>query len=173
MRQWDARLDAGQPEREAQEDSFDAQLRSLERNLDAMAAGMNAMLLPALKDAAGRMGGLFEADGIYAAADGAQGRSGGLISGPEEALYEAYPARLHAGEPALTAFGAQRWRGEKGGGGVTPAQLTAAMAPVVEAVKNIRIALDIDGRRFADNQAANARSAQNRYSAQIAKGYGK
>lgn len=97
----------------------------------------------------------------------------GHATGLDRVPYDNYLARLHVGESVLTASEAQRWRESKGGGGVTPAQLTAAMEPVVEAVRNIRIALDIDGRQFASNQAANVRSAQNRYNTQIAKGYGK
>lgn len=97
----------------------------------------------------------------------------GHATGLDRVPYDNYLARLHVGESVLTASEAQRWRENKSGGGVTPAQLTAAMEPVVEAVRNIRIALDIDGRQFASNQAANVRSAQNRYNTQIAKGYGK
>lgn len=97
----------------------------------------------------------------------------GHATGLDRVPYDNYLARLHVGESVLTASEAQRWRESKSGGGVTPAQLTAAMEPVVEAVKNIRIALDIDGRQFASNQAANVRNAQNRYNTQIAKGYGK
>ena len=97
----------------------------------------------------------------------------GHATGLDRVPYDNYLARLHVGESVLTASEAQRWRESKSGGGVTPAQLAAAMEPVVEAVRNIRIAMDIDGRQFASNQAANVRNAQNRYNTQIAKGYGK
>lgn len=97
----------------------------------------------------------------------------GHATGLDRVPYDNYLARLHVGESVLTASEAQKWRESKGGGGVTPAQLIAAMELIVEAISNIRIALDIDGRQFASNQAANVRSAQNRYNTQIAKGYGK
>ncbi len=97
----------------------------------------------------------------------------GHATGLDYVPYDNYLARLHVGESVLTASEAQKWRENKGSGGVTPAQLTAAMEPIVDAISNIRIALDIDGRQFASNQAANVRNAQNRYNTQIAKGYGK
>jgi hypothetical protein len=97
---------------------------------------------------------------------------GSHATGLDRVPYNNYLANLHVGEAVLTASEAQRWRSGEGGG-VTPAQLTAAMEPVVDAISNIRIALDIDGRQFASNQAANVRSAQNRYNTQIAKGMGK
>ncbi len=95
-------------------------------------------------------------------------------TGLDRVPYDNYLARLHVGESVLTASEAQKWRaGESRNGGVSAAQLTAAMEPVVDAIRNIRIALDIDGREFANNQAANVRSAQNRYNTRIAKGMGK
>ena len=97
---------------------------------------------------------------------------GSHATGLDRVPYNNYLANLHVGEAVLTASEAQKWRSGESGG-VTPAQLAAAMAPVVDAISNIRIALDIDGREFASNQAANTRNAQNRYNAQIARGYGK
>ena len=97
---------------------------------------------------------------------------GSHATGLDRVPYNNYLANLHVGEAVLTASEAQKWRSGEGGG-VTPAQLTAAMEPIVDAISNIRIALDIDGRQFASSQAANVRSAQNRYNAQIAKGMGK
>jgi hypothetical protein len=86
--------------------------------------------------------------------------------------YNNYLANLHVGEAVLTASEAQKWRSGEGGG-ITAAQVAAAMEPVVEAVRGIKVALNIDGREFASSQAANVKSAQNRYNAQIAKGMGK
>ena len=97
---------------------------------------------------------------------------GSHATGLDRVPYNNYLANLHVGEAVLTASEAQRWRSGEGGG-VMPAQLTAAMEPVVEAVRGIKVALNIDGREFASSQAANVRSAQNRYNAQIAKGMGK
>lgn len=97
---------------------------------------------------------------------------GSHATGLDRVPYNNYLANLHVGGAVLTASEAQRWRSGEGGG-VTPAQLTAAMEPVVEAVRGIKVALNIDGREFASSQAANVRSAQNRYNAQIAKGMGK
>ena len=97
---------------------------------------------------------------------------GSHATGLDRVPYNNYLANLHVGEAVLTASEAQRWRSGESGG-VTSAQLTAAMEPIVNAISNIRIALDIDGRQFASNQAANVRSAQNRYNTQIAKGMGK
>ena len=97
---------------------------------------------------------------------------GSHATGLDRVPYNNYLANLHVGEAVLTASEAQRWRSGEDGG-VTPAQMTAAMEPVVEAVRGIKVALNIDGREFASSQAANVRSAQNRYNAQIAKGMGK
>lgn len=97
---------------------------------------------------------------------------GSHATGLDRVPYNNYLANLHVGEAVLTASEAQRWRSGEGGG-MTAAQLTAAMEPVVEAVRGIKVALNIDGREFASSQAANVRSAQNRYNAQIAKGMGK
>ena len=97
---------------------------------------------------------------------------GSHATGLDYVPYNNYLANLHVGEAVLTASEAQKWRSGEGGG-MTAAQLTAAMEPVVEAVRGIKVALNIDGREFASSQAANNRSAVNRYNAQIAKGMGK
>lgn len=98
----------------------------------------------------------------------------GHATGLDRVPYDNYLARLHVGEAVLTASEAQRWRaGESKGGGVSAEQLAAAMEPVVESIRNIRIALDVDGREFASNQAAHNRTALNRYNTQIARGMGK
>lgn len=98
----------------------------------------------------------------------------GHATGLDRVPYDNYLARLHVGEAVLTASEAQKWRaGESKGGGVSAEQLAAAMEPVVESIRNIRIALDVDGREFASNQAAHNRTALNRYNTQIARGMGK
>ena len=97
---------------------------------------------------------------------------GSHATGLDRVPYNNYLANLHVGEAVLTASEAQKWRSGEGGG-ITAAQVAAAMEPVVEAVRGIKVALNIDGREFASNQAANNRSAANRYNAQIAKGMGK
>ena len=97
---------------------------------------------------------------------------GSHATGLDRVPYNNYLANLHVGEAVLTASEAQKWRSGEGGG-ITAVQVAAAMEPVVEAVRGIKVALNIDGREFANNQAANNRSAANRYNAQIAKGMGK
>ena len=97
---------------------------------------------------------------------------GSHATGLDRVPYNNYLANLHVGEAVLTASEAQKWRSGEGGG-MTAAQVAAAMEPVVEAVRGIKVALNIDGREFASSQAANNRSAVNRYNAQIAKGMGK
>jgi hypothetical protein len=87
--------------------------------------------------------------------------------------YNNYLAQLHVGEAVLTASEAAKWRSGESGGGITAAQLTAAMKPVVEAVQNIKVALNIDGKTFAETTVGYNRTAINRYNTQIAKGMGK
>lgn len=144
-----------------QESDVDAAVRQLAESAQ-QEARKKPIVIPARLRLTGGAGGI-----------SAIAYDGSHATGLDRVPYDNYLARLHVGESVLTASEAQRWRESKSGGGVTPAQLTAAMEPVVEAVRNIRIALDIDGRQFASNQAANVRSAQNRYNTQIAKGYGK
>lgn len=96
----------------------------------------------------------------------------GHVTGLDYVPYDNYLARLHVGESVLTSSEAQAWR-EGRGGGITAAELATAMGPVVEAVRGIKVALNIDGREFANNQAANNRSAQSQYGARIARGMGK
>lgn len=144
-----------------QESDVDAAVRQLAESAQ-QEARKKPIVIPARLRLTGGAGGI-----------SAIAYDGSHATGLDRVPYDNYLARLHVGESVLTASEAQRWRESKSGGGVTPAQLAAAMEPVVEAVRNIRIALDIDGRQFASNQAANMRSAQNRYNTQIAKGYGK
>ena len=143
-----------------QESDVDAAVRQLAESAQ-QEARKKPIVIPARIRLTGSVGGI-----------SAVAYDGSHATGLDRVPYNNYLANLHVGKAVLTASEAQKWRSGEGGG-MTAAQLTAAMEPVVEAVKGIKVALNIDGREFASSQAANTRSAVNRYNAQIAKGMGK
>lgn len=108
--------------------------------------------------------------GIAAANVGRVGYS--HATGLDYVPYDNYLARLHVGESVLPASEARAYR-EGGGANIDYDKLAAAVSSAGGNGASGPIVLEIDGKRLAEVQAANNRSALNSRSRAIARGYGK
>lgn len=97
----------------------------------------------------------------------------GHATGLDYVPYDNYLARLHVGEAVLRAPEAQAYRSGELGGGIGAEELTAAMAPVVDAIREIRFTLNLDKRAIAEATAAENRAAMADYGRRVARGMGK
>lgn len=108
--------------------------------------------------------------GVAAANVGRVGYS--HATGLDYVPYDNYLARLHVGESVLPASEARAYR-EGGGANIDYDKLAAAVSSAGGNGVSGPIVLEIDGKRLAEVQAANNRSALNSRSRAIARGYGK